>query len=175
MKTKFLVYTALFITLGLILPLAFHFIGGGGPIFLPMHIPILLAGALLGPTAGLITGIITPILSSLLTGMPPVLPVLPIMVVELTFYGLVTGYMIKRFNIYLSLLISMLVGRIGAGLVVAVMVHILNFKLPANPLVYIWGTITTGLPGIVIQLILIPILYKYLINYNTIEMVKKNV
>ena len=168
-KTKLLVYTALFITLGLILPMAFHFIGGTGPIFLPMHIPVLLAGALLGPVAGLITGIITPILSSFLTGMPPVLPVLPIMIVELALYGLLTAILIKKFNIYLTLVISMLIGRIGAGLVVTVMVHILNFKLPANPLLYIWGTISTGLPGIIIQLVFIPILYKRLLNYNGLK------
>lgn len=175
MNTKLLVYTAFFIALGLVLPLAFHFVGGGGPLFLPMHIPVLLAGALLGPVAGIITGIITPILSSFLTGMPPVLPVLPIMVVELALYGLVTGFLIQKSNIYISLLISMLIGRIGAGLVVTVMVHIFNFKLPANPLIYIWGTITTGLPGIIIQLVFIPILYKSLINYNGLEKMKRNV
>ncbi len=175
MNTKLLVNTAFFITLGLVLPLAFHFIGGGGPLFLPMHIPVLLVGALLGPVAGLITGIITPILSSLLTGMPPVLPVLPIMVVELALYGLVTAYLVQKSNIYVSLLVSMLVGRVGAGLVVTVMVHIFNFKLPANPLVYIWGTITTGLPGIIIQLVFIPILYKTLINFNGLSKEKINV
>ncbi len=175
MNTKLLVYTAFFIALGLVLPMTFHMVGGAGPIFLPMHIPVLLAGALLGPAAGIITGIITPILSSFLTGMPPVLPVLPIMLVELALYGLVTGFLIQKSNIYLSLLISMLIGRIGAGLVVTVMVNILNFKLPANPLIYIWGTITTGLPGVIIQLVFIPILYKSLINYNGLEKMKRNV
>lgn len=165
MKTKLMVYTAIFIALGLVLPIAFHFTGGGGPVFLPMHIPILLGGALLTPAAGLLIGIITPILSSLLTGMPPVLPTLPIMIVELALYGLTIAFLSKKFNIYFSLIMSMIVGRIGAGLVVTFLVHFLNFRLPANPFIYIWGTITTGLPGIIIQLIFIPILYKYLLNY----------
>ncbi|MFP4016439.1 MAG: ECF transporter S component, partial [Halanaerobiales bacterium] len=129
---------------------------------------------LLGPIAGLTTGIITPLLSSFFTGMPPVLPTLPIMIVELAFYGLLTGYLSRKYNVYMTLITSMLIGRVGAGLVVSAMVHILNFRLPANPLIYIWGTITTGLPGIVIQLILIPLLYKYLKNYNGLETVKTN-
>ena len=52
----------------------FHLAGGMGVVFLPMHLPVLLAGFFLGPRFGLLVGIITPLLSSLLTGMPPLLP-----------------------------------------------------------------------------------------------------
>lgn len=39
--TKELVLSALFIALGVVLPMVFHAIGAG-PVFLPMHIPVLL-------------------------------------------------------------------------------------------------------------------------------------
>lgn len=163
MNTKNLVLGAVFIAVGLVLPIAFHMFGGGGPVFLPMHIPVLLAGLLLGPVNGLIVGVVTPILSSLFTGMPPLLPMLPIMIFELAVYGYVTGYIQKKLqkNVYISLIIAMLLGRITAGLVVFTMVNVFAFNLP-NIFIFIWGAIAKGLPGIVIQLVLIPILYKIL-------------
>ena len=63
----------LFVALGIVIPIAFHAIGAG-PVFLPMHIPVLLAGFTIGPTIGCLVGAVTPILSSLLTGMPPLMP-----------------------------------------------------------------------------------------------------
>ncbi|MFW6022581.1 MAG: ECF transporter S component [Halanaerobiaceae bacterium] len=175
MNTKNLVYTAFFIALGIVLPMVFHLFAGGGSVFLPMHIPVLLAGVLLGPESGLITGILTPLLSSIFTGMPPVLPVLPIMIIELALYGFSIAILIKKFNIYISLIISIIIGRIGAGLVVTIMVHLFNFKLPSNPLLYLWGTITTGLPGIIIQLVFIPLLYKILRKYIDLKTVNLDV
>ena len=72
--TRQLTVSGFFIALGLILPMLFHLAGGMGVVFLPMHLPVLLAGFFLGPRFGLLVGIITPLLSSLLTGMPPLLP-----------------------------------------------------------------------------------------------------
>ena len=171
MNTRKMVYTSIFIALGIILPIAFHYLGTGlGAVFLPMHIPVFIGGAFLGGGAGLIIGFVTPILSSLFTGMPPVIPMLPIMLVELSIYGFIMGFFFKRIdlNVYISLIVSMLIGRIGAGVVVWVMVHILDFKrLPSNPLIYVWGSITTGLPGIIIQIIVLPLTISYLINFRT--------
>ena len=169
MKTRHLVYMALFIALGIVLPIGFHMVGAAGPIFLPMHLPVFLAGIMTGPIGGLIVGVITPLLSSLMTGMPPVLPMLPIMLVELGVYGLTIGYLFKNRNlsIYPSLIISMLLGRIGVGIVVWSMVHIFNFaKLPANPTIFVWGSIVKGLPGIAIQLIIVPAILIALKVYN---------
>lgn len=168
MKTRKLVLMAIFIALGIVLPISFHLFGSGlASIISPMHIPVFIAGAFLGSLAGLIIGAITPLLSSLFTGMPPVLPMLPIMFVELAIYGCIIGYLFKTkdLNIYFSLLISMLLGRIGAGIVVWFLVHVFSITyLPANPLIFVQGTIVKGLPGIVIQLILVPIVVKYLQN-----------
>ena len=64
MKTKPLILTALFIALGVVLPMAFHAVPNGGTLFSPMHIPVLMCGLLAGPLYCLCCGILTPLLSS---------------------------------------------------------------------------------------------------------------
>lgn len=171
MDIKKIVYTSFFIALGIVLPIIFHIIGGPslGRVLLPMHLPVLIGAAYLGPLAGLIMGVITPLLSSLFTGMPPVIPMLPIMIVELGVYGLLMGYLFFRLNmkVYLSLLITMLLGRVAASLVVLTLVFGFGYnQLPANPILYIYGTVTAGLPGIIGQLIIVPIVLRYIKKYN---------
>lgn len=87
--------SAVFVAFGMILPVMFHFVGAIGSIFLPMHIPVLMAGLFLGPVSGLTVGVMTPMLSSLLTGMPPLMPVLPLMPLELAVYGALSGYLYR--------------------------------------------------------------------------------
>ncbi|MDY0235187.1 MAG: ECF transporter S component [Gudongella sp.] len=156
MKTRKIVTSGLLIAIGLLLPMLFHSINLGGQIFLPMHIPVLIGGMILGPLYGSIVGLITPILSSFFTGMPLAFPMLPIMVFELGIYGLTAGYFSKIFpkRIFLPLLAAMIDGRITAGLVVFVLSRFFGSDL--NPLIFLKGAIITGLPGIMIQLILIP-------------------
>ena len=158
MPVKPLVSASLLLALGVIVPTIFHMTGVGGTIFLPMHIPVLFAGIILGPGLATLLGLLCPILSHLLTGMPPLSPVpmLPIMVVELAVYGMAMGYLFHRSckNIWLSLLGSMLLGRLAAGLTVAVIASL--FNLPLKPLPFIQGAIVTGLPGILLQLVIIP-------------------
>lgn len=159
MNTKNLVLSGLFITLGIIFPIFFHMLGMiGGQVFLPMHIPVLLAGFILGPISGVIVGVITPVLSSIITSMPPFMPMLPIMIVELTFYGIISGYMYqtKKINIFISLITSMIIGRIMSSMVVYIMVKLFAVPLPPNPLIFIQVGIITGLPGLLIQIVMIP-------------------
>ncbi len=171
--TKKLVLMAIFVALGIILPIVFHIFGSSiAQILSPMHIPVFIAGALMGPIAGLIVGMMTPVLSSLFTGMPPVIPMLPIMFVELAIYGYLMGYLykVKNVNIYLSLIITMLLGRISTGIVVYILVHGFNIgRLPKNPLIFVQGTIISGMPGIILHLALVPLLIKYLRNANFLK------
>jgi riboflavin transporter FmnP len=169
------VYISFFIALGIVIPMVVHLIGGPGlgRVILPMHLPVLIGGALLGPLAGIIIGLLTPILSFLFTGMPPLIPVLPIMIGELGVYGLIMGYFYYEFNInmYIALIISMITGRIMASVIVMILVFGFRFtQLPTNPLFYIYGTITMGLPGIIGQVILIPIVLRYINRYNNAHM-----
>ncbi len=157
--TQRLVTTALMVALGLVLPMAFHAIPRGGMIFLPMHIPVLLTGFLCGPFFGLLGGLVTPLLSSLCTGMPPA-AILPAMLVELAAYGLFAGLFFSLFNhksIYarslLSLVLAMLIGRVIAGVANAMIFQAGKFSLD----LWIAGAFVTALPGILIQLVLIPV------------------
>lgn len=157
-STKELVLCAFLLCLGLILPMLFHSFGIAGQIFLPMHIPILLGGLLLPPVLALSLGIITPIISSALTGMPVMFPMAIIMVVELGTYGFVSSILLKKFKLpmIVALIISMIVGRVFAGFTVAILAKL--FGLNMNPVIYIKGAVITGIPGIIIQIIIIPIL-----------------
>lgn len=161
--TKEIVLSGLLLASGIILPMAFHMFGMTGPIALPMHIPVLIGGFLLSPTLALLLGIVTPVISGLLTGMPVMFPMAIIMAAELGIYGLTASLLTRKLKLTSipSLIISMITGRIAAGLTVAVLVQLFGVKM--NPFIYVKGAIVTGLPGIIIQLIFIPSLI-YAIN-----------
>jgi len=158
-RAKFITHTALFLALAVLLPIGFHQLGASGRIFLPMHIPPLLAGFLLGPVSGLIVGVLAPGLSHLLTGMPPTYAV-PLMSLELPIYGLVAGMAYKRLNlnIYISLMAAMLVGRIMFGLGLFVLGLFIDLPYTAAKFFSTGGAILSGLPGITVQIVAIPII-----------------
>jgi len=168
-KIKELMLGGIFIAIGLVLPIFFHQFGLLGPIFLPMHIPVLIAGCVVSPGLALLIGLITPFLSSVFTGMPPFFPIMPIMIIELGAYGLFTSIFYRKFriNIYLSLIISMIIGRILAGFSVYILVVLFGVKM--NALLFVKGAIIKGIPGIIIQLILIPLCIYLLKKKNLIE------
>ena len=151
--------TGLLLAVGLLLPMVFHSLFGaeGGKTFLPMHYAVLLGGLLLGPVAGAFLGVTTPVLSTLLTGMPPV-AILPPMVVELAVYGLVAGFAHRHWKLtpLWSLLLAMAAGRIALGLAVALLGPSIGLK--AEPVAYVWTSIVSGLPGIAVQIVVIPLL-----------------
>lgn len=157
-NVKELILTALFIAMGLVLPMAFHYFGGTGPVFLPMHIPVLLCGFVCGWKYGLICGIVTPLLSSVLTGMPPMFPIGAAMVCELAVYGLLCGLLYRSLkkNVYLSLIVAMLGGRAMSG--VASMIFFGIAGKPYSLSVFLTGAFVTAIPGIIIQIIVIPII-----------------
>lgn len=163
-KTKDLVSAALCVALGLIVPQVFHlipFVGtvpNLGGVFLPMHIPVLLCGFLCGWRYGAACGAIVPLLSSVVTGMPVLWPQGVTMVFELTAYGLVTGllYRAMKKNIYLSLIAAMVAGRAVSGIAKAVFFGVAG--TPFGMAAFISGAFTTAIPGIILQLVLIPVL-----------------
>lgn len=162
-ETREIVLGGLLLASGIILPMAFHMFGMTGPIALPMHIPVLIGGFLLSPYIALFLGITTPVISGLLTGMPVLFPMAIIMSFELGTYGLIASLLTKKLKLKTipTLIISMITGRIAAGITVAVLVQLFSVKM--NPFMFVKGAIITGLPGIIIQLIFIPSLI-YAIN-----------
>ena len=158
-KVRFVSHTALYLALAVLLPVAFHAFGAGGRVFLPMHVPVLLAGFLAGPLSGLLVGLLAPGLSNLLTGMPPTYAV-PLMSTELPICGLVAGLAFQRLrlNIYVALLTAMLFGRIMFGLSLFVLGIFIDLPYNAAKFFSAGGAILAGLPGVVLQLVLIPII-----------------
>ncbi len=152
---RLIVRTALFLALAVVFPIAFHQFGMAGRYFLPMHIPVLLAGFISGPISGLVTGLLAPGLSFALTGMPPSYAV-PLMTLELCLYGLTAGlfYYRLRLNIYIALVISLILGRIGFAIGLLILGQFL--ELPYGVKTYFSAAVVAGLPGIAIQLIFIP-------------------
>lgn len=159
---KKLTRASFFIALGLLLPQLFHLMGvaQGGQAFLPMHIPVLLSGFILGPILGLTIGIIIPLISFIITGMPPANSVI-LMMCELAAYGLFSGLLYKTFHInrkkygiYISLLGAMLLGRVIYALAIVIAGSL--FALDINGNAAVIYTMYTGIPGILIQIIIIP-------------------
>ena len=163
MNTKKLVYTAAFLALGILFPSIFHLLGLPGQILLPMHVPIFLGALTLGSIPGLIIGVLTPILSSILTGMPPMIPMVPIMVFELAAYGFFAGLLYEKYpkNIFIPLIVAMVIGRIVAGVTAYIVFNIFNME-QINILTYIASSFVKGLPGIAMIIILVPLLYKWM-------------
>lgn len=167
---KRLVIAGLLLAVGVIVPYIFHTTGIPGTIFLPMHIPVLLGGFLLPPHLALSLGMLTPLLNSFLTGMPVLFPMAIIMVFELGFYGLIASLLYRKFKVpsFITLIISMIVGRIIAGATVFVLAAFFTVKL--DPMTFIIGGVTTGLPGIIIQIILVPALIYGITKYTTVDL-----
>lgn len=156
-NVKRMVYGGLLIAIGVVLPQAFHIFGqSAGQTFLPMHIPVILAGMLIGPLWGAGVAVIVPILSSLITGMPPV-PMLYFMIFELLAYAVVSGLLAKRrLNTYLNLAITIVCGRAVYGLSLVAAVQIFSFAPPfANMTAFLTGLVS-GLPGVILQFVAIP-------------------
>lgn len=146
--------------LGLVLPYLFHLLGAGG-VFLPMHIPIVLGGFFLPPTLASFLGAIVPFLSSLLTGMPPAVPTMPLMVLELAGLGGTTAVLYQKLKA--GLWASLIGGIIGDRVVLAIAVFLLGRWLGVKETIaYVSTAVIVGAPGIILQLILVPpIIYFY--------------
>ena len=90
--TKRTVLSAMFLALGMILPLLTMQIKEIGDTLLPMHIPVMLCGLICGYNYGFVVGLILPFLRSVIWGMPPIYPNAVWMALELCTYGFVIGY-----------------------------------------------------------------------------------
>ena len=154
--TKKLVLCALFIATGVLLPyLTGHAFALPGTVLLPMHLPVLLCGLLCGARFGLLCGLSAPLLSSLLTGMPMPYPMLPVLAVQLMTIGFFCGLLQakgKR-SIYLTLLVSMSAGWVAYGLMFYSLLLASEGSLRA---LSVLAALTTGAPGMLIQLLFVP-------------------
>ena len=166
---KTLVLAALFLAIALVLPFLTGQIPEIGSMLCPMHIPVLLCGFFCGWPWGLVVGIIAPLLRSLLFSMPPMFPTAICMAFELATYGAVSGLLYsklprKKASVYGALLIAMVAGRLVWGLArfLCTGLDVSAFGLSA-----FWsGAVATAIPGIIVQILLIPVLVMALEKYN---------
>lgn len=163
-KKKKLINTALaamFLALALVLPFVTAGIPQIGNALCPMHIPVLLCGFVCGPWYAMVVGFIAPLLRFALFSMPPIMPTGIAMCFELAAYGLVSGLMYKHLPkkkpfIYVSLISAMLVGRCIWGIVRTVLYGL--GKSEFGFAAFIAGAFTNAIPGIILQIVLIPLL-----------------
>lgn len=154
-----LVLSALFLSIGMVLPFLTMQIKEIGDSLLPMHLPVMLCGILCGYGYGAVIGLILPLLRSVCFGMPPIYPNAVWMALELMTYGLVIGFLYKKFPkklpfLYVSLIASQLIGRIiwGISKIILLGVNGKAFTLT----MFISSGFIDALPGIILQLLLIP-------------------
>ena len=158
---KKLTFSALFLALCLVLPFLTGQIPQIGQMLSPMHIPVLLCGFVCGWGWGLAVGFIAPLLRSVLFGMPALYPTAVAMAFELAAYGALAGILYKTFPkkipyIYLTLILSMIGGRIVWGIVDFILLSIGGSQLTME--MFLSAVVLKSVPGIILHIVLIPVL-----------------
>ena len=159
---KKLVLSAMFLAIGLVLPLFTGQIRTIGNMLLPMHIPVMLCGLICGWQYGLSVGLILPLMRSMLFGMPHLYPNAVAMAFELATYGFVIGFLFSHArwqcirSLYRCLVAAMICGRIVWGLAEIVLLGMSGSAFTAKA--FLAGAVFQAIPGIILQLILIPTL-----------------
>ena len=168
-----MVLAALLLALAYVMPFLTGQIPEIGSMLCPLHIPVLLCGFICGWPWGLAVGFIAPLFRSLTLGMPPFFPTAVCMAFELAAYGGIAGWMHKVLPhkkpfIYCSLLTAMLIGRLvwGAAMFVCMGMNGESFTFAA----FLAGAFINAVPGIIIQIVLIPILVMILDNPKVINL-----
>lgn len=158
---KNLVLAAMFLAIGLVLPFITGNIPAIGQMLLPMHFPVLLCGLICGWQYGLLVGLICPLLRSVAFGMPVLYPVAIEMMAELATYGAVAGLVYSHLRpqnigkVYIALIVAMLAGRVVYGVVAGLL---LGFGTGFTMSMFISAAFVNALPGIIAQLVLIPVI-----------------
>lgn len=168
MKLRTITGGAMLSAVGVLLPQVFHLLGGtaSGGMFLPMHLPVLLAGMLYGPMCGACVAVISPTISFLIFSMPPAAKY-PFMLIELIFYGIAAGLFERLFRrsdtaaLLFTTVCAQAVGRLAyAGCLWLGGRLLVGMAVPA--VASVTAALSVGLPGIVIQLVLVPAAYSAL-------------
>ncbi|MBO7335841.1 MAG: ECF transporter S component [Lachnospiraceae bacterium] len=162
-RTLQLVWAAVCLALALVLPFLTGNIPEIGSKLCPMHLPVLLCGFLCGPVWGMVVGFVAPLLRSVMFHMPPFPQVAVPMAFELLTYGGIAGLCYKllpkkKVFLWVDLVIAMIAGRIVGVLAKLVCVGILGMKGNIAAAALFTSYVTDTIPGIIVQIILIPLI-----------------
>lgn len=149
------------LALALVLPFLTGQIKEIGNMLCPMHIPVLLCGFTCGPLYAMTVGAIAPLLRSVSFGMPNLFPEAVGMSAELMAYGFFSGSLYRllpkrKWSVYAALISAMLIGRAVWGTVRAALYGVFGAKFSLA--IFLAGAFTKAIPGIILQIILIPVL-----------------
>lgn len=150
------------LALGLVLPFLTGQIPQIGRALLPMHLPVFLCALICGWKYGLLVGAVMPLLRHLLFTMPP-FQVAIAMTFEMATYGLVAGYIyfkMKKSNplaaVYTALVSAMILGRIVWGIAQMILMGVQGNSFGFQA--FLGGALFSAIPGIILQLVLVPAL-----------------
>lgn len=158
-NTKKITLSALFLALGLVMPFLTMQIPEIGSMMLPMHIPVLVCGFVCGWKYGLLVGFVTPVLRSMVFGIPYMMPTAAAMAFELATYGAVAGLLYDvckrtKTGTYLSLFVAMICGRVVWGIVSVGIYSAMGMAFSWE--LFVGGALLEAVPGIVLQLVVVP-------------------
>lgn len=160
-NTLNMVWAAMFMALGLVLPFMTGQIPQIGSMLLPMHLPVLLCGLICGWQYGAAVGFVLPLLRFALFGMPPIFPTGIAMAFELAAYGLLAGLLYNRakwrcvVSLYRCLIAAMIGGRLVWGVVRVLLTGVAGNAFTWQ--MFMAGAFLNAIPGIILQLIAIPV------------------
>ena len=162
---------AVFLALGIVLPFLTAQLKQLGSMLLPMHIPIMLAGLVCGGPVGCMIGFICPLLRSFLFGMPYLYPNAIAMAFELAVYGGVSGFVYSNrtnkntLSVFIGIIPAMLAGRAVFGIAKALLL-MLSQNNSYSFTAFVMSAFVNSFPGIVLQLILVPVVMSYINKFR---------
>ena len=159
LSVRKLTLAAMLVAVGLLLPFLTGQIQVIANMLSPMHLPVFIAGLLLGPAWGCAVGAVLPLLRSVLFGMPALMPTAAAMTFELAAYGLCSGLLLKALPktlamLYASLCASMVLGRVVWGFASLFLYGFVDRSFTWQ--LFVTNGFVNAIPGIILQLIVIP-------------------
>lgn len=157
-----LTVSAMLLALSMLLPFITGNVPKIGNMLCPMHIPVLLCGIICGWQYGAVIGLIAPLLRAVLFSAPPLFPKGISMALELAVYGAVIGLVYAKskkkniFSVYFALITAMISGRIVWGAARFILARLSGSEFTWE--MYLSGALLTAIPGIISQLVLIPVI-----------------
>ncbi len=157
-----LTLSAMFLAIGIILPMLTGQVPEIGSMLLPMHIPVFLCAFICGWEYATPMAFFLPLIRTLLFGRPNLYPEAIAIAFELAAYAFVCGFIysiVRRRNMgtaYISLVISMICGRAVRAFVQMILLKLVGLTFSLSS--FFTAVIVSAIPGMILQLAIIPTL-----------------